>query len=291
MYIIYRITGPTGKSYIGLTKSKLRERWRQHVKRAMTEPRNHPFYNAIRKYGKKAFTVEEIDYAPDKPSAQKLEMRYIANHNKELLYNLSPGGEADGEAGSKIFWDYMNANPEAKKAYIEKLSEVKKGNDWSDYDAMQEKAQEWRKNNPKEAYKKSLRALRIANRNKPKREVGPIDLKTRLMRKHNRSKISQIQAKKQWADMTHGQKAELSAKISSSVKESWKKVKDPNKRSELTKIAREAIDRKKQGEAASKGLKSFWVELKKDPERYAEYIAKRNASLKKTLIEQGKKVA
>ena len=35
--------------------------------------------------------------------------------------------------------------------------------------------------------------------------------------------------------------------------------------------------------AASQGLKKFWVELRKDPEAYAAYMAARRVSLQKTL--------
>jgi predicted GIY-YIG superfamily endonuclease len=73
MYSIYKITSPSGRSYIGLTKTPVKERWAQHVKRAKTDGKNHPFYNAIRKYGKSAFTVETIDTASDKQAAQSLE--------------------------------------------------------------------------------------------------------------------------------------------------------------------------------------------------------------------------
>ena len=43
------------------------------------------------------------------------------------------------------------------------------------------------------------------------------------------------------------------------------------------------MDRKVQGAAASKGLKGFWAEIKKDPERYAAYMASRNKTLLETL--------
>ena len=47
--------------------------------------------------------------------------------------------------------------------------------------------------------------------------------------------------------------------------------------------ARQNIDRSVQAPAASQGLKKFWVELRKDPEAYAAYMAARRASLQETL--------
>ena len=46
--------------------------------------------------------------------------------------------------------------------------------------------------------------------------------------------------------------------------------------------ARNAIDRSKQAPAASKGLKKFWEDLKKDPVRYKDYIERRKQTLKAT---------
>lgn len=279
-YTIYRLTSPSGKSYIGLTKTPLKERWRHHVRRAFKESRNHPLYNAIRKYGPESFIVENIDSAPNKAEAQALERLYIAWTSPE--YNLSPGGEADGEAGSRIFWNRINADPEAREEYLKLLSEVKKKQDWSDYSTMSEKAQEWRKNNPREAYRLAYRAIRIARRSKPIKQKETRSLKDRLMWKHKRSVKTRENTFALWARRTDAERIEVAAKISKKVKERWETVTDPQERSRLTAQARAAIDRKKQRPAASRGIKRFWEELRKDPARYAEYMAARNASLKKT---------
>ena len=57
---------------------------------------------------------------------------------------------------------------------------------------------------------------------------------------------------------------------------------DPEKKAknfEQIKAARAGVDRKKQAAAASAGQKAWWVELRKDPVRYAEYINRRRESL------------
>lgn len=283
MYIIYKITGPNGKNYVGLTKQKLNARWGQHVNRALKEQRNHPLYNAIRKYGAEGFKIETIAKAGSKPEAQALEKHFISLQPERLKYNISPGGEADGEYGAKVFWDFMESNPEAKKTYLEKLSNSKKNADWSDYEAMGALAQEWRSSNPKEAYKLSLRALRIANRDKPKKAEDVRDLKTRLLWKHNRSKMTRDNALKQWESMDAEERAEMSVNISRGVKKYWSGVVDPEERSALTSKARNSIDRSVQGPAASKGLKKFWEDLRKDPDKYQEYIDRRTETLKEKL--------
>lgn len=284
MYSIYKITSPSGKYYIGLTKNPVKERWRQHVKRALCEPRNHPFYNAIRKYGPGAFQVETIDIAGCKKEAQEKEQYWIAQSPPGELYNLSPGGESDGEAGSKIFWDSVRKDPERLSAYLASLSRAKKAHDWSDYVNMAEKAAEWRKQHPKEAYKIAHRASRIAARQNPHAKEKPeLPLKVRLQRKFKKPELCREHAKQQWANRTEEEVRKLAEKISASAKARWAEVTDPGERSKKTETARAAIDRGKQAKAASNGLKKYWEDLKADPERYRAYMERRTKSLNETI--------
>jgi hypothetical protein len=223
-YKIYRLTSPSGRFYIGLTKSSLKTRWQQHKKKAEKTSVNHPLYNAIRKYGPNSFKVEIIDYTDTLENAQALEIKYIAESNKEKPYNLSPGGEGDGEIGSKIFWDKMNKNPELKKKYIQKLSDVKKENDWSDYKLMSEQNETWRKENPRLAYKMSYRAIRIASRNQTPKAPDTRPLIERLRWKHNRSKATRLAAIKYYKNQTTEQKEVRSKKISLKLKERFSKM-------------------------------------------------------------------
>ncbi len=59
-----------------------------------------------------------------------------------------------------------------------------------------------------------------------------------------------------------------------------------SERRAVTEKARASIDRKKQGAAASAGIKRFWEELRKDPDRYQEYIGRRTGTLKRKLKER-----
>ena len=60
--IIYKITSPSGKIYIGQTKKNLEYRWKQHVKDAMNENRKRCriFHSAIQKYGKENMIREVV---------------------------------------------------------------------------------------------------------------------------------------------------------------------------------------------------------------------------------------
>jgi predicted GIY-YIG superfamily endonuclease len=141
IYKIYKITSPSGKSYIGYTGDKLTKRWYAHKRKAIKEPDyNHPFYNAIRKYGPDSFTVETIYECTTLEEAFSLEIKAISEH--ENLYNISSGGSTDAEIGGKIFWEDINSNPKKRKKYLKKLSKVKLDRDWSDYLALSKAALE-----------------------------------------------------------------------------------------------------------------------------------------------------
>ena len=61
---IYKITNKlNGKSYIGQTIRPINQRWHRHVNDAMNNILDTHFARAIRKYGEKSFSVEEIDSA------------------------------------------------------------------------------------------------------------------------------------------------------------------------------------------------------------------------------------
>jgi group I intron endonuclease len=278
-YSIYKIISPSGKFYIGLTKSKVSERWRQHKKKAAKAESNHPFYNAIRKYGSKSFDVQVLDFASNEKQAQQLEKKYIAEANQELLYNLSPGGESDGAVGGHIFWSRIRQDPNALKAYLNKLSKVKKENDWSDYPAMQLAREEWHKTHRREAYEIGRRNIRAANKNRFRRPKVEYSLDERLFRKWKPEEVARQNAVAQWKNRSLKEVQDISDKISDSQKKAWalKSLKD---RQSIMSEVRKNVDRKKQGVAASVGLKSFWVDLKADPIRYKEFMLRRQQGRK-----------
>lgn len=291
MYEIYKITSPSGRSYVGLTSMGHMERWRTHKRYAKKNPnKRHPFYDALRKYGEDNFTVSVLATCETSEEACSLERKYIAEEVRP--YNVSPGGENDGRVGSKVFWDRINADPEAKAAYIKKLSGSKRANDFTDYEMLQRKAKEWRADNPRKAYYLSHRAIRMANRflreqreqsGYVKPEVAERSLEFALTMKWKRADICRELAWRQWANKTEEEKREIFDKISEKQKAYWEGITDPDERAKKTEKARAAINREKQGKAASQGIKHFWEELKKDPVAYEDYINRRKETLKRTL--------
>lgn len=282
VYSIYRLTSPSGRVYIGMTKHPVGVRWRQHIRRA-NAGKQHPLLNAIRKYGPDSFTIEVIDTAPDLKTAQSYEYAHISATPDGVAYNISPGGEGDGEAGAKAFWNRVNTDSAYREAYLSRLREAIRASPNRSYDAINAGAGKWRERNPREAYKLSRRAIRIANRNRPEKAPDTRPLIERLRWKHNRSAASKAVAAESWARKSEDERTAIGKAISESKKEFWDKLTDATERSRMTSAARAAIDRSVQGQAASAGIKRFWAELKKDPARYAEYIERRKASLAATL--------
>ena len=290
-YTIYKLISPSRDCYIGYTSMPVEERWRHHVFRANVEKYNHPLYEAIRKCGDENFEVKVLETVNNVHSAQRLEKQYIASLPKEFLFNQSPGGLDDASYGGRIFWERLNADPVAREEYLKKLSDTKKSRDWTDYKALAQAGKRWRKENSKQAYKASHRALRIANRhnqkknlnNKPGKDERP--RKEKLMWKYKRGEAARRSTIRTWENRTEEERKIIGDKISEAKKEYWSNITDPKERSRLTENARKNIDREKQGAAASQGLKKFWEELKRDPERYSSYMAKRTKGLKETRKE------
>ena len=99
--IVYKITNKiNNKFYIGITSKSLEHRFNGHIK----QPR---FYlgEAIKKYGKENFVIEQIDTAKTFNKLKEKEQYYITKLKPE--YNLTHGG--DGTVGIKhsIFFKKM----------------------------------------------------------------------------------------------------------------------------------------------------------------------------------------
>lgn len=93
-YSVYKITGPTGRVYVGFTIRALRERWYSHLQNS-EEQNTHPLSCDIRKYSKDSFTIELIVNADTKQEAGILETFWIEklnSSNPEFGYNSSSGG-------------------------------------------------------------------------------------------------------------------------------------------------------------------------------------------------------
>jgi hypothetical protein len=89
-YTVYKITGPTGKVYIGATSQTLEKRF--------ADGRGYVFneilYKDIKKYGWGSFQTETLYTTTDKTEAQLLEKMEIKNHDSTSGkggYNCSKG--------------------------------------------------------------------------------------------------------------------------------------------------------------------------------------------------------
>ena len=112
--IIYKLTSPSGKAYVGLTKHSLEHRIRIHKKR---ESGCQALKNAINKYGIEKFKTEILHRDVPIKDLPELERKEIAKHRtlEPLGYNLTPGGEHNElvamssrkklSESKKKFWD------------------------------------------------------------------------------------------------------------------------------------------------------------------------------------------
>ena len=109
----------SGRRYIGLTSRTMERRWSQHVvqSRSVKGNRSH-FANAIRKYGKEAFTHEVLAMSRDLDGANATEEALIeqwGTRNPLNGFNLSKGGLHIPHPIRRNPWD----DPEFRKKAVE----------------------------------------------------------------------------------------------------------------------------------------------------------------------------
>lgn len=99
MGCLYKLTSPSGKSYIGITMHDTEKRLTEHVKRAFSLRARGPLHAAIRKYGLDAFTQEILGRADEWSELCAMEKVAIETHQtlSPLGYNMTSGG--DGVTG------------------------------------------------------------------------------------------------------------------------------------------------------------------------------------------------
>lgn len=103
---IYKITNKiNGKAYIGQTINSIQVRWTQHRSEASTYRRNTPIHNAIRKYGKENFTIEEIDGANSLSELNYKEFLLIYTNR-----TIAPNGYNAKEGGNRPKYSKSTCN-------------------------------------------------------------------------------------------------------------------------------------------------------------------------------------
>uniref|UniRef100_A0A6C0E4D6 GIY-YIG domain-containing protein n=1 Tax=viral metagenome TaxID=1070528 RepID=A0A6C0E4D6_9ZZZZ len=97
MGIIYMITSPSGKRYVGQTIQPLDKRWKQHVDSAQRAYKDHckVLNKSIRKYGQKHFIVEVLQEC-ENDDIDSLEEKYIQQYNTLVPngMNIKGGGKS-----------------------------------------------------------------------------------------------------------------------------------------------------------------------------------------------------
>jgi len=149
-WLIYRIVNKTsGKSYIGLTSTSLKKRWKQHLVRAFTatDKRRGKFQNALRLYGPDDWEHEIIEEnILTLVEANLLEKRYIIKYDSfENGYNLTIGG--DGTIGLKGKLSPLYGKK--KSAYVIECLKKRKGEKKHTKESMAQRVATRRANLPK----------------------------------------------------------------------------------------------------------------------------------------------
>ena len=85
-----------GRRYVGQTKGAMDRRWAAHVREARSPKWSvNTFANAIRRFGPKAFTREELEVCFSQWDANKAEVRWVEKFNTTdplLGFNTQRGG-------------------------------------------------------------------------------------------------------------------------------------------------------------------------------------------------------
>jgi len=278
-FYIYRLTSPSGKTYIGYTGVSVKERFRQHVVKALNGMK-HPLSSALRKYGADAFKVDTLSEHMTQAEAFLAEIEQIAAHPKG--YNLSPGGDGDSAAARAAFAKKLE-DPTWRAAYSKTLSEAIRNSplhkaSWAKFPA---RAAKWREENPEEAeriQKKATAAARLVSLGKPAWNKGvthtpeACEKLSKSLRKFwdnvtpeftaKKSASSVKGAKKQWAQRTPEERAAVGKKISETLKQKNAEMtpEELAKRDAILVETRKHIDHKFRLEQQAKAFEEYWSE-------------------------------
>jgi len=123
MYKIYKLTSPSGNSYIGQTKQKsIHIRFKQHIgcwRKWIKNNRPRKAYDtklfyAFDTYLPEQWTCEQIDQSDTQNEINELEIKYIEQLG---YYNLQKGGQ--GWKNSTLQSEHKKKMSEARKAYFQ----------------------------------------------------------------------------------------------------------------------------------------------------------------------------
>lgn len=91
----YKLTSPSNKSYVGVTKKTAQERFEKHKEHALGKRDAGALYSALRKYGPDTFTLEVLVVLDDWQELLELEKQLIQQFNtlSPNGYNIDKGGK------------------------------------------------------------------------------------------------------------------------------------------------------------------------------------------------------
>ena len=99
----------SGRHYIGLTKQTWQDRWAGHVSQALSRKSGWGhFQNAIRKYGKDAFSHQELERCESLEEANFAEVKWIEfynTRNPDFGFNIAKGGGAKPHPVKADYWN------------------------------------------------------------------------------------------------------------------------------------------------------------------------------------------
>lgn len=121
--IVYKVSFPSNKSYIGITCRGLHKRKLEHYSRSRKGYKTK-FYTALRKYmGQENWTI--LETCKNHENAKMQEKQYIKAFNTlEKGYNLTEGG--DGSAGYKVSEETRRKLSEGHKGHTQSPETVEK---------------------------------------------------------------------------------------------------------------------------------------------------------------------
>lgn len=280
LYKIYEAVSPSGKRYVGMTRTSVEKRWYSHVRRARVESGRHPLWDAIRKYGGDAFvvaTLAEYETEAEATAAEHIAIWVKNTTSRAHGYNISEGHDFDASSGAAAMRERM-ADPAWRAQYLVNLSAgIRATYANRDVQPQLQGAVRWRRENPRLARKIQMRGSRCAQRAlgvPPGAALQPVAgswgrlwIPGDRVLKARRRYFSRKRALAQWANRDEAQRAAVGAAIAESVREAHKREGKPERDAQLA-AARNSINRAKQGAAAAKGLRDWWARIKTDPEAY-----------------------
>ncbi|ARA72062.1 hypothetical protein BNJ_00233 [Kaumoebavirus] len=128
MGFIYKLTSPSGKSYIGLTTKTILERWKEHVSHKNVGS-CRKLNNAIKCYGAESFVIIKLLECDDSILGDE-EKRLIAEHNTlhPNGYNIRSGGNGNYNDKNRTL---KNVNEKISKTLKGQKKKMNRRNDAS----------------------------------------------------------------------------------------------------------------------------------------------------------------